>query len=65
MTGLSSANRAKARLSKATTITPANSTGATTVATPVEAEPAHHARHLASEIERLRPLIVAAGQFAD
>ena len=37
----------------------------TTVASQEEAEPAHHARFLASEVERLRPLIVAAGQFAD
>ena len=37
----------------------------TTVASQDEAEPAHHARFLASEIARLRPLIVAAGQYAD
>jgi tripartite-type tricarboxylate transporter receptor subunit TctC len=37
----------------------------TTVATEAEATPAHHAQFLASEIGRLRPLIVAAGQFAD
>lgn len=37
----------------------------TTVATEAEASPAHHAQFLASEIARLRPLIVAAGQFAD
>ena len=37
----------------------------TTVATEAEATPAHHAQFLASEITRLRPLIVAAGQFAD
>jgi len=37
----------------------------TTVATDAEATPAHHAQFLASEIGRLRPLIVAAGQFAD
>ena len=37
----------------------------TTVATSAEADPAHHARFLASEIDRLRPLILAAGQFAD
>ncbi len=37
----------------------------TTVATEAEATPEHHARHLQSEIARLRPLILAAGQFAD
>jgi tripartite-type tricarboxylate transporter receptor subunit TctC len=37
----------------------------TTVATEAEATPAHHAQFLASEIGRLRPLIVAAGQYAD
>jgi hypothetical protein len=37
----------------------------TTVATEAEATPAHHAQFLASEIARLRPLILAAGQFAD
>jgi tripartite-type tricarboxylate transporter receptor subunit TctC len=37
----------------------------TTVAAEAEVDPAHHVRFLASEIERLRPLIVAAGQFAD
>jgi len=37
----------------------------TTVATDAEATPAHHAQFLASEIARLRPLILAAGQFAD
>jgi tripartite-type tricarboxylate transporter receptor subunit TctC len=37
----------------------------TTVATEAEATPAHHAQFLASEIARLRPLIVAAGQYAD
>ncbi|MCU0888791.1 MAG: tripartite tricarboxylate transporter substrate-binding protein [Rubritepida sp.] len=37
----------------------------TTVAAENEADPAHHARFLASEITRLRPLILAAGQFAD
>ena len=37
----------------------------TTVAAEGEAHPAHHAAFLASEIERLRPLILAAGQFAD
>ena len=37
----------------------------TTVATESEAEPAHHARFLTSEIARLRPLIIAAGQYAD
>lgn len=37
----------------------------TTVASQSEADPAHHAQFLASEIARLRPLIVAAGQFAD
>ena len=37
----------------------------TTVATESEAEPAYHARFLASEIARLRPLIIAAGQYAD
>lgn len=37
----------------------------TTVATDSEADPAYHATFLASEIERLRPLILAAGQFAD
>ncbi len=37
----------------------------TTVATEEEATPAHHTRFLASEIARLRPLIVQAGQFAD
>jgi tripartite-type tricarboxylate transporter receptor subunit TctC len=37
----------------------------TTPAKPEEADPAYHARFLASEIERLRPLILAAGQFAD
>ena len=37
----------------------------TTVATEAEATPAHHTQFLASEIGRLRPLIVAAGQFAD
>jgi tripartite-type tricarboxylate transporter receptor subunit TctC len=37
----------------------------TTVATDAEATPAHHAQFLTSEIARLRPLIIAAGQFAD
>lgn len=37
----------------------------TTVATDAEATPSHHAQFLASEIGRLRPLIVAAGQYAD
>jgi len=37
----------------------------TTVASQNEAEPAYHTRFLASEIARLRPLIVAAGQYAD
>lgn len=37
----------------------------TTVAAESEADPAYHARFLASEIARLRPLILAAGQFAD
>ncbi|WP_249680486.1 tripartite tricarboxylate transporter substrate-binding protein [Roseococcus pinisoli] len=37
----------------------------TTVATQEEADPAHHTAFLASEIDRLRPLILAAGQFAD
>jgi len=37
----------------------------TTVATETEATPSHHAQFLASEIARLRPLILAAGQFAD
>lgn len=37
----------------------------TTVATEAEATPAHHTQFLASEIARLRPLILAAGQFAD
>jgi tripartite-type tricarboxylate transporter receptor subunit TctC len=37
----------------------------TTTATDEEATPAFHTRFLASEIARLRPLIVAAGQFAD
>lgn len=37
----------------------------TTVAADSEADPAYHAGFLASEIERLRPLILAAGQFAD
>jgi tripartite-type tricarboxylate transporter receptor subunit TctC len=37
----------------------------TTVATEAEATPSHHAQFLASEIARLRPLILAAGQFAD
>jgi hypothetical protein len=35
------------------------------VATEAEATPAHHTQFLASEIARLRPLILAAGQFAD
>ena len=37
----------------------------TTVATEAEATASHHAQFLASEIARLRPLIVAAGEFAD
>lgn len=37
----------------------------TTVAAEAEVDPAYHARFLASEISRLRPLILAAGQFAD
>jgi tripartite-type tricarboxylate transporter receptor subunit TctC len=37
----------------------------TTTATDEEATPEYHTRFLASEITRLRPLIVAAGQFAD
>ncbi len=37
----------------------------TTVAAENEVNPDYHARFLASEIARLRPLIVAAGQFAD
>ncbi|MCW8086087.1 tripartite tricarboxylate transporter substrate-binding protein [Sabulicella glaciei] len=37
----------------------------TTVAREEEADPAYHTRFLNSEIERLRPLILAAGQFAD
>ncbi|WP_424814062.1 tripartite tricarboxylate transporter substrate-binding protein [Roseococcus sp. YIM B11640] len=37
----------------------------TTVAAANEADPAHHAAFLGQEIERLRPLILAAGQFAD
>lgn len=37
----------------------------TTVAAEAEVNPEYHARFLASEIARLRPLIVAAGQFAD
>jgi tripartite-type tricarboxylate transporter receptor subunit TctC len=37
----------------------------TTVATEAEATPSHHSQFLASEIARLRPLILAAGQFAD
>ncbi len=37
----------------------------TTMAPEDEATPAHHARSLAREIGRLRPLILAAGQFAD
>jgi tripartite-type tricarboxylate transporter receptor subunit TctC len=37
----------------------------TTVAAENEVSPEYHARFLASEIARLRPLIVAAGQFAD
>lgn len=37
----------------------------TTVATEAEADAAHHGRFLAAEIQRLRPLILAAGQFAD
>jgi tripartite-type tricarboxylate transporter receptor subunit TctC len=37
----------------------------TTTATDEEATPAYHTRFLSSEIARLRPLIVAAGQFAD
>jgi tripartite-type tricarboxylate transporter receptor subunit TctC len=37
----------------------------TSIATEREADPAHHARFLGEEIARLRPLIVAAGQFAD
>ena len=37
----------------------------TSVATDTEATPAYHTSFLASEIQRLRPLILAAGQFAD
>ncbi|MDB5415725.1 MAG: hypothetical protein JWR10_4060 [Rubritepida sp.] len=37
----------------------------TTIATDAEANPAYHTAFLTSEIDRLRPLIVAAGQFAD
>ena len=37
----------------------------TTMATEAKATPAHDARSLAREIGRLRPLILAAGQFAD
>lgn len=37
----------------------------TTVAAEAEVDAAHHARFLAAEIQRLRPLILAAGQFAD
>ncbi len=37
----------------------------TTVAAEAEVSPQHHTRFLAEEIARLRPLIVAAGQFAD
>jgi len=37
----------------------------TSVAAENEVSPEHHTRFLASEIMRLRPLIVAAGQFAD
>jgi len=37
----------------------------TSVATEEEATPAHHARFLEAEIARLRPLILAAGEFAD
>lgn len=37
----------------------------TSVAAEAEVNPEHHARFLASEIARLRPLILAAGQFAD
>ena len=37
----------------------------TTTATDTEATPEFHTRFISSEIARLRPLIVAAGQFAD
>lgn len=37
----------------------------TTVAAESEVNPEYHTRFLASEITRLRPLIVAAGQYAD
>jgi chromosome segregation protein len=37
----------------------------TTVAAEAEVSPEYHARFLASEIARLRPLIIAAGQYAD
>jgi tripartite-type tricarboxylate transporter receptor subunit TctC len=37
----------------------------TSLAREEEVDPAYHARFLASEIARLRPLILAAGEFAD